>query len=88
MSNPPVLHLPTSTGRFILYTDTGRQFTDSTLWQVQEEKPCLVGCASKTLPAVCLNYSVTEVEMTSLLVNMELWKTLLKDVNLMQWWTT
>ena len=32
----------------------------------------------KTLPTACLNYSVTELEMTGLLVNKELWKTLLK----------
>ena len=60
----------------------------SSLWQVQEGKPCLVGYASKTLPTACLNYSVTELEMTGLLVNMGLWKTLLKDENLMQQWTT
>ena len=34
MTNPPVLHLPRSTGRFILSTDTSRQFMDSSLWQV------------------------------------------------------
>ena len=50
MSNPPVPHLPRSTGRFILYTDTSRQLTGSSLWQVQEGKPCSVGYASKTLP--------------------------------------
>ena len=37
-----------------------------------------MGYASKTFPTACLNYSVTELEMTSLLVNMGLWKTLLK----------
>ena len=31
-----------------------------------------------TLHTVCLNYSVTELEITGLLVNMELWKTLPK----------
>ena len=51
---------------------------DSSLWQVQEGKPCLVGYASKTHPTACLNYSVTELKMTGLLVNMRLWKTLLK----------
>ena len=34
--------------------------------------------ASKTLPAACSRYSVTELEMTNLLVNMNLWKCLLK----------
>ena len=34
--------------------------------------------ASKTLPEACSRYSVTELEMTGLLVNMNLWKNLLK----------
>ena len=50
----------------------------SFLWQVQEGKLCFVGYASKTLLTACLNYSVTELEMTSLLANMGLWTTLLK----------
>ena len=50
----------------------------SSLWQVQEGKPCLVGYASKNLPTACLNCSVTELEMTGLLINIGLWKTLLK----------
>ena len=65
-------------GRFILYSDTSRQFTGSSLWQKQKGKPCFVGYASKTLPTACLNYSVMELEMTGLLVNMGIWKTLLK----------
>ena len=72
ISNPPILHLPRSTGRFILYTDTNRQFMGSSLWQALEGKPCFVGYASKTLSTACLNYNVTELEMTGLLVNMRL----------------
>ena len=59
MCNPTVFHLLRSTGRFISYTDTSRQFMGSSLWQVQEGKPYLVGYASKTLPTVCLIYHVT-----------------------------
>ena len=76
--NPPVLHLPKAEGRFILYSDTSIEGTGSPLWQVQEEKPKLIGYASKTLPEACSRYSVTELEMTGLLVNMNLWKNLLK----------
>ena len=46
--------------------------------QIQEGKPRLIGYASKTLPEACARYSVTELEMTGLLVNMNLWKYLLK----------
>ena len=48
------------------------------MWQIQEGTPKLIGYASKTLPEACSRYSVTELEMTGLLVNMNLWKNLLK----------
>ena len=78
LKSPPVLHLPKADGRFILYSDTSIEGTGSSLWQIQEGKPKLIGYASKTLPEACSRYSVTELEMTGLLVNMNLWKTLLK----------
>ena len=78
LKNPPVLHLPKAEGRFILYSDTSIEGTGSSLWQVQEGKPRLIGYSSKTLPEACSRYSVTELEMTGLLVNMSLWKNLLK----------
>ena len=78
LTNPPVLHLPKAEGRFILYSDTSKEGTGSSLWQIQEGKPKLLGYASKTLPEACTRYSATELEMTGLLVNMNLWKNLLK----------
>ena len=78
LKNPPVLHLPMVEGRFILCSDTSIEGTGSSLWQIQEGKPKLIGYASKILPEACSRYSVTELEMTGLLVNMNLWKKLLK----------
>ena len=78
LTNPPVLHLPKADGRFILYSDTSKEGTGNSLWQIQEGKPKLLGYASKTLPEACMRYSATELEMTVLLVNMNLWKNLLK----------
>ena len=78
LTNPPVLHLPKAEGRFILYSDTSIEGTGSSLWQMQEGKTKLIGYASKTLPKACSRYSVTELEMTGLLVNMNLWKNMLK----------
>ena len=78
LKNPPVLHLPEADGRFILYSDTSIKGIGSSLWQIQEGKPKLIGYASKRLPEACSRYSVTELEMTGLLVNMNLWKNLLK----------
>ena len=78
LQRPPVLHLPRADGRVILYSDTSREGTGSSLWQVQEGKPRLIGFVSKTLPEACQRYSVTELEMTGLLVNMGLWKSIIR----------
>ena len=78
LKSPPVLQLPKAVGRFLLYSDTSIEGTGSSSWQIQEGKPRLIGYASKTLPEACSGYSVTELEMTGLLVNMNLWKNLLK----------
>ena len=77
---PPVLHLPRPGGRFILYCDTSKTHTDSSLWQMQDGKPRLLGYASKSLPDACKNYSITELEMTGLAINIHLWKHLLLRV--------
>ena len=42
---PPVLHLPRPGGRFILYCDTSKTHTGSSLWQIQDGKPRLLGYA-------------------------------------------
>ena len=80
MINPPILYLPKPGGRFILYCDSSRTHTGSSLWQVQEGKPRLIGYASKSLPAPAINYSVTELEMTGMAVNIHLWRHLLHRV--------
>ena len=73
-----MLHLPRAIGRLVLFSDTSKVGTGSSLWQYQDGKPRLIGYASKTLPEACSHYSVTELEMTGLLVNMGLWKNILK----------
>ena len=80
MINPPILYLPKPGGRFILYCDSSRTPTGSSLWQVQEGKPRLIGYASKSLPAPVMNYSVTELEITGMAVNIHLWRHLLHRV--------
>ena len=80
MMNPPILYLPKPGGRFILYCDSSRTHTGSSLWQIQGGKPRLIGYASKSLPAPALNYSVTELEMTGMAVNIHLWRHLLHRV--------
>ena len=55
--------MPKAEGRFILYSDTSIEGTGSSLWQIQEGKPKLIGYASKTLPEACSRYSVTDLEI-------------------------
>ena len=43
-------------------------------WQIQDGFPRLIGYASKTLPPAAANYSVTELEMTGLLMNIHAWR--------------
>ena len=74
MVSPPVLTLPTGTGRYILYSDTSKTHAGSALWQIQNGKPRLIGYGSKSLPKACANYGITELEMTGLMYNMLTWK--------------
>ena len=78
----PILALPTANGRFILYSDTSRTHAGSALWQIQEGHPCLIGYASKTLPQAARNYSVTELEMTGLLMNIHAWRGWTQDAEI------
>ena len=65
-------------GQVFLYSHTSVKGTGNSLWKMQEGKARLFGYASKTLPESYSRYSVTELEMTGLLINMNLWKNLLK----------
>ena len=47
---PLVLHMPSTTGRFHLYSDTSKFATGSVLYQIQNGKPKLVVYGSKRLP--------------------------------------
>ena len=74
LASAPVLSLPNGVGRYILYSDTSKTHTGSTLWQIQHGSPRLIGYASKSLPPAFENYGITELEITGLLYNMNLWK--------------
>ena len=78
---PPVLHLPENKGRFPLYSDTSTFATSSALYQIQNGKPKLIACVSKRLPEVVINYSITELEMCSLAINITGFAHLLRRVN-------
>ena len=78
---PPVLHIPNKTGRFHLYSDTSKFMTGSTLYQIQSGKPKLIAYASKRLPEAAKSYSITELELCGLAVNIASFVHLLKRVD-------
>ena len=78
LQKPPVLHLPDGKGRFHLYSDTSKYATGSALYQIQNGKPKLIAYASKRLPEATKNYSITELEMCGLAINIAIFVHLLK----------
>ena len=70
LQNPPVLRMPDKRGRFLLYSDTSKYVMGSALYQLQNGKPKLIAYASKRMPEAVRNYSITELEMCSLAINM------------------
>ena len=75
------MHLPDSKGRFHLYSDTSKYATGSALYQIQNGKPKLIAYASKRLPEAAQNYSITELEMCGLAINIASFAHLLKRVD-------
>ena len=55
ISSPPVLHLPRAVGRLVLFSDTSKVGTGSSLWQYQDGNLTLLDTASKTLPRSLLS---------------------------------
>ena len=78
MLKPPVLSMSDRKGRFILYSDTSKIATGSTLYQHQDGKPTLTAYASKRMPEAAKNYSITELEMFGLAINIATFSHLLK----------
>ena len=68
-------------GRFFLYSDTSKHATGSALYQVQNGKPKLIAYAIKRMPEAAKNYSITELEMCSLAINITSFANLLKRVD-------
>ena len=73
--------MPNTTGRFDLYSDTSKFVSGSTLYQIQNGKSKLIGYASKRLPEAARNYSITELQLCGLAINIASFSHLLKRVN-------
>ena len=73
--------MPDRRGRFLLYSDTSKFATGSGLYQIQDGKPKLIPYVSKTIPKAAKNYSITQLEMCSLAINIASFAHLLKRVD-------
>ena len=67
--SPPVLKAPTPDSLFRLESDNLREGVGGTLLQKQGDEWVIIGYHSKRLPKSAKNFSVTELELTGLLVN-------------------
>ena len=77
----PVLHMPNKTGRFHLYSDTSKFATGSALYQIQNGKPKLIAYTSKRFTEAIRSYSITELELCGLALNIASFSYLLKRVD-------
>ena len=77
----PILHMPNHEGRFYLYSDKSKFAMGSALCQIQNGKPKLIAYVGKRLPEAARNYSVTELELCSLAINIASFSHLLKRVD-------
>ena len=73
--------MPDKVGRFQLYSDMSKYATGSVLYQIQNGKPKLIAYASKRLPEAAHNYSITELEMCGLTINIASFAHLLRKVD-------
>ena len=81
LQKPPILHMPDKVGRFQLYSDTSKYATGCALYQIQNGKPKLIAYSSKRLPEATCNYSITELEMCRLVINIASFTHLLRKVD-------
>ena len=81
LQRPPVLHLSNRYGHFQLYSDTSKFATGSVLYQIQNGQPRLIAYASKRMPEAAKNYSITELEMCGLTMNIAMFSHLLRKVD-------
>ena len=77
----PVIHMSNKTGRFHLYSDTSKFATGTALYQIQNGKPTLIAYTSKRLPEGAKSYSITELELCGLAINIASFSHLLKRVD-------
>ena len=81
LQRPPVIHLPNRHGWFQLYSHTSKFTTGSALYQIQNGQPTFIAHARKRMPEAAKNYSITELEMCRLVMNIATFSHLLKKID-------
>ena len=79
IANPPVLVMPNNKGHFTLVSDTSGVACGAALYQEQRGKLRLVGYNSKKLPPAAIRYSISELELCGLAVNIHSFKHILRN---------
>ena len=69
LMQPPILRMPDTVGMFRIFCDTSVIATGTALYQSQGNKYYIVGYNSKKLPSAANNYSITELELFGLVIN-------------------
>ena len=77
----PVLHMANKMGRIHLYSDTSKFATGSALYEIQNVKPKLIVYVSKSLPEDARSYSITELELRGLAINIASFSHILERVD-------
>ena len=75
------MSIPDRKGRFLLYLDTSKHTTGSALYHIQDGKPKLIAYMIKRMPEAAKNYSITELEMCGLAINIASFSHLLEGVD-------
>ena len=73
--------MPNHEGRFHLYSGTSKFTVGSALYQIQNSKPRLIAYESRRLPEAVRSYSITELELCGLAINIASFSHLLKRVD-------
>ena len=76
LTKPPILRMPDTKGIFRLMSDTSILAIGAALYQFQDNNYYIVGYNSKKLPEAAKNYSITELELFGLVINILCFQTI------------
>ena len=79
IANPPVLVMLNNKGHYTLVSDTSGVACGAALYQEQRGKLRLVRYNSKKLPPAAIRYSISELELCGLAVNIHSFKHILRN---------